>query len=299
MPATTSSATASQRLTTESRASREERLVREHLPLVQYVVTETAGRLPRHVHRDDLVSAAMAALAHAARSFDEERGVKFSSYATTRIRGAILDELRGQDWASRSVRARARQRGQAAEELAAELGRTPTRQELADHLSMDVRELDAMDGDVQRSVVLSFQGLLEEGEAAEGLLPSAGPTPDQMLLERERRAYLVDAVAELPERLRAVVVGYFFDERPMAEIGEELGVTESRVSQMRAEALVLLRGALDTQLSPEAVVAEERPNGAAARRKAAYYASVAARSDFHTRLSVPTPRPAQPAAVMA
>src|SRR5215207_4122746 len=103
----------------------EDKLVREHLPLVHYAVSEMAAKIPRHVSRDDLVSAGMAGLAQAARSFDPARGINFDRYASTRIRGALLDELRGRDWASRSVRARARGLQAANEELVSRLGRTP------------------------------------------------------------------------------------------------------------------------------------------------------------------------------
>src|SRR5919197_5035164 len=113
------------------RAEHEDRLVREHLPLVQYVVSEVAHRVPSHVSRSDLVSAGMLGLAQAARSFDPERGIAFDRFASTRIRGALLDELRGRDWASRSVRARARGLQAAHEELTNRLGRTPNPDEVA------------------------------------------------------------------------------------------------------------------------------------------------------------------------
>ena len=108
-------------------------------------------------------------------------------------------------------------------------------------------------------------------------LASTTPSPEQMIEHRERLTYMVEAVAELPERLRVVVQEYFLGERPMAEIAEKLGVSESRVSQMRAEALVLLKDAINAQLEPELVTAPARPEGCAARRREAYFAAVAAR----------------------
>src|SRR3954453_17720420 len=105
------------------------------------------------------------------------------------------------------------------------------------------------------------------------------------MVARERRAYLTDAVSALPERLRLVVYGYFFEERSMQDLADELGVSESRISQLRAEALLLLRDGVNSQLEPDAVPAEPRPNGRVARRKATYYAAVAAASDYRTRLS--------------
>lgn len=262
----------------------DDELVREHLPLVGYLVAETAARLPGHVSRDDLTSAGMMALAQAARNFDAERGVPFARFASVRIRGSIIDELRGHDWASRSVRIKARQRGVAEEELAATLGRHPTQRELAAHLGVSVDELASVEEDVHRSVVLSLQGFSEAG-TLEGMLPHQDPGPADVLLNRERDSYLVDCVTALPERLRIVVQGYFFDERPMADLAAELGVTESRISQMRAEALTLLKDGMTAMLAPDQLGDEVRPDGCVARRKAAYYATIAASSDYRARIS--------------
>ena len=250
-------------------------LITQHMPLVAHVVRETLMRVPAHVTRDDLTSAGLLALVQAARAFDPARGVPFASYARTRIRGAVLDELRSVDWASRSVRRRERDLGETRAKLAHSLGRVPTDAEVASATGMPIEELSRHGDDVARAQVLSLQGAEEVD--LEQLLPSGGPTPDQVLEHRERLEYMTDAVAELPERLRTVVEQYFLAERPMAEIAEALGVTESRVSQMRAEALVLLRGALHRELEPELAPVPERVEGCAARRREAYYAAVAAR----------------------
>jgi RNA polymerase sigma factor FliA len=263
----------------------DEALVKDHLPLVGYLVAEAASKLPGHVSRDDLTSAGMMALAQAARAFDSSRGVPFARYASMRIRGGIIDELRGHDWASRSVRTKARQRGAAEEALAATLGRHPTQRELADHLGLSVDDLAMVEGDVHRSVVLSLQGFSDAG-TLEGMLPHQDPGPEESLLNRERECYLIDAVAALPERLRIVVQGYFFDERPMADIAAELDVTESRISQMRAEGLALLKDGMNAMLAPDELLTEERPDGCVARRKAAYYATIAASSDYRARVSM-------------
>ncbi|HLL69690.1 MAG TPA: sigma-70 family RNA polymerase sigma factor [Micromonosporaceae bacterium] len=261
-------------------------LVRAHLPLVGHLVREMLSRLPAHVSREDLVSAGMAALAGAAKGFDPQRGTPFGSFASTRIRGALLDELRGMDWASRSVRSRARRMENARQELTATLGRTPSQAELAGTLGLGVEELQAVDSDVQRAVVLSLQGFA--AGTAEDLIPQRAPGPEDLLLHRERIGYLHDAVQALPDRLRQVVTGYFFGERPMTEIAAELGVTESRVSQLRAEALVLLRDGLNTHLDPELVDSDDRPGGCVARRRESYYAQIGARGDLHSRLSATT-----------
>ena len=122
----------------------EDALVREHLPLIQYAVAELASRIPGHVHRSDLVSAGMLGLTQAARSFDPERGIAFDRFASTRIRGALLDELRGRDWASRSVRARARRMQQVTQDLTTRLGRTPTGAEVAGAMGLDVDATDLL-----------------------------------------------------------------------------------------------------------------------------------------------------------
>lgn len=248
-------------------------LVTSHLPLVAHLVRELAGRLPHHVSRDDLTSAGMVALVQAARGFDPERGVAFAGFASTRVRGALLDELRGIDWASRSVRRRARDLDRVRTELVETLGRAATDQEVAQAAGLTVEQVRRNGDDVDRARVVSIHG--SDDHDVEDLLPSGGPTPEQVVQRREEMAYMTAAVAHLPERLRVVVEQYFLHERPMAEIAETLGVSESRVSQMRAEALVLMRGALDRTLGT--VVTTGAPAaGCAARRKESYYASVAA-----------------------
>lgn len=266
-----------------ARRRAEEQLIRAHLPLVQYAVAEVASRIPRHVSREDLVSAAMLGLAQAARTFEEERGVSFHRYARVRIKGALLDELRGRDWASRSVRARSRALQATADEMTLRLARTPTTEELAEGMGVPVDDVRRLTEDVHRATVLNYDTIFADADA-EAAMPTAGPSPEEELAARERTSYLLDAVVALPERLRAVVIGYFYEERQMQDIAEELGVTESRVSQMRAEALALMKEGMQAQLDPEAVEAPSNPRGRVARRKAAYYSAVAAGSDFRSRL---------------
>jgi RNA polymerase sigma factor for flagellar operon FliA len=268
----------------DTRAQFESDLVRENLALVQYVTSEIAHRVPSHVNRGDLVSAGMLGLAQAARSFDPERGIAFDRFASTRIRGALLDELRGRDWASRSVRARARGMQQATDELTNRLGRPPTPDELAAALHLPAESVRKLVDDVHRATVLNYESLVVEGDAEE-FLTAGEPGPEDAILERERRSVLTDAVAALPERLRRVVVGYFFEERSMQSLADELGVSESRVSQLRAEALLLLKDGMNSQLDPDQLAPEPRPNGRVARRKAAYYSAVAEGSDPRDRVS--------------
>ena len=250
-------------------------LITSTMPLVGHIVRETMGRVPSHVNRDDMTSAGLTALVQAAKAYDAERGVPFDRYAATRIRGAILDELRSVDWASRSVRRRARDLESTRAQLAGSLGRTPTTAEIATSLGMSVEEVLANEEDVSRAQVLSLQGSLTS--SLDELIPTRAPSPEALVEYQEKLTYLREAIEELPERLRLVVQGYFFAERPMAEIAEELGVTDSRISQTRAEALVLLRDALNTALEPTLVQAPTRPTGCANRRREAYFAAVATR----------------------
>jgi RNA polymerase sigma factor FliA len=253
-------------------------LVREHLPIVGYLVSEIITRVPPQVQRDDLMSAGQLALVLSARSFDASTGVPFGHYARTRIRGALLDELRAADWASRGARSRAKRLARAEERLAAELGRWPSDVELANELKADLQSIPAVRHDAHRSVVLSLDQLVEVTGGADDHVDADDrqPDPAQSLLAGERMRYLKAAVEALPERLRLVVEHYFLGERPMTEIAKELGVTESRVSQLRAEALTLLRDGLNTHLDPQRVARVERPDGVVARRRSAYYAQVAA-----------------------
>ncbi|MBC2962436.1 sigma-70 family RNA polymerase sigma factor [Nocardioides deserti] len=249
----------------------------DHVPLVAHVVRETLTRVPSHVNGDDLRSAGLAALVTAARSFDPTRGVPFGSYATSRIRGAILDELRSVDWASRSVRRRSREIEEARTRLAATMGRLPDNAAVAAALGLDVTEVKRSDDDVARASVLSLSGGPDGSDAVADMVVSKDPGPEAAVLVAERLQYLQEAIAELPDRLRAVVQGYFLDERPMAELAAELGVSESRISQIRAEALVLLRDALNAALDPERLQPHPKPNGCVARRRDAYVAAVAER----------------------
>jgi RNA polymerase sigma factor for flagellar operon FliA len=266
-----------------------EELVRTHLPLVGHLVREVLGRVPAHVNRDDLVSAGMLALAMSAKSFDASRGVPFGRFAAIRVRGALTDELRSMDWAIRAVRGKAREIETVRNELACTLGRTPTREEIAHSMGVAAHELDAVEADVQRASVLSIQGLTDNDGA--DLLSEHGAGPEGLLLHREQLGILRDAIAELPERLRVVVEEYFFAQRKMADIAAELGVTESRVSQLRSEALVMLRAGMQAADS-DGDAAATGPTGVASSRRAnvqaAYCASVATRSTLAGRLQAST-----------
>lgn len=274
------------------RGAGEDSLVHDHLALVRRAVSELSARVPRHLLRDDLVSAGMVGLAQAARGFDLARGVPFDRYAMPRIKGALLDELRLHDWASRPVRARARHMRDAADELAARLGRQPTERETAAAMGVDVATVRSLASDLHRATVLHYEGITPtaDGEGCgsggvHGVMAPDRTTPEAELLDRERNAYLVDAVRALPERLQTVVVGCFFTNRTVQDLARELEISESRVSQLRGEALDLLRDGLNSQLDPSAVIELANPTGRVGRRKAAYYSAIAASSTCRDRLS--------------
>lgn len=261
-------------------------LVVENIALVGHIVRETMSRVPSHVHREDLSSAGMMALVNASRAFEADRGVPFVRYAATRIRGAILDELRGIDWASRAVRRRSRDLDSTRTQLAVTLGRRASDAEVASALGIPVAEVEGNDRDVARANVLSLQGTAECGLA--DMLASPVDGPEDVVEHQERLHYLVEAIEELPPRLRVVVTDYFIAERPMAAIAADLDVSESRVSQIRAEALVLLRDALNTALAPDLVAPHPRPDGCAARRRDAYFAAVVERHASGQRVGTRT-----------
>lgn len=248
-------------------------LIAANLPLVGYHVSEMIRRVPAHVQREDLAAAGSLALVQAARAFNPDLGVPFARYAALRVRGAMVDELRSMDWAPRATRHRARKLNEVRDSLTAALSRTPTREELAEALGSDVATVEAAMGDVERRV-LSLDA--ESAASAENVASSA-LSPEDRLLVDERLRYLTAAIAELPERLRVVVEGLFLQDRPVAELADELGVTQSRISQLRSQALQLLKDGMNSALDPALAPAAPTNPGVAERRRQAYYASVAAR----------------------
>ena len=263
------------------------RLVEENVGLVGLLVGERLAKVPGHVSRDDLTSAGMMALLASAQGFDPERGVPFARFAAIRIRGALMDELRGMDWATRSVRTRAREVDFARGELAAVLARAPRPDEIADATQLSVRELDALQADLARASLLSLQHSSSGAELDVPSESSAGP--ETLILQREQLGYLHDAIAELPVRLRFVVTAYYFEQRQMSDIATELGVTQSRVSQLCTEALGLLRDGMNSQLDPPAVGYVLQTGRAAAARKA-YFRAIACRGTLSTRLAMSSSR---------
>jgi RNA polymerase sigma factor for flagellar operon FliA len=225
-------------------------LVRRYRALADQLTSVIQARVPRSVDRGDLHSAAMLGLFQAAQAWEPDRSVSFETFARHRIRGALLDELRNRDWASRRSRTLSRNVSAAHDELTSMLGRCPTDGEIAGRLGVSVESIATNQRHIHMASLRSSDELHDE---ARGVVSVAADGPEAVLEQREQSAYLHDAVALLPDRLRRVIVGYYVEEQPMAALADELGVTESRVSQMRAEAVRILRAALSGALDPDRV----------------------------------------------
>ena len=242
------------------------------MALVGYHVNSMLARVPAYVSRSDLASAGALALVRAARGYDESTGVPFARYASLRIKGALIDELRGMDWVSRGARRRAREVTEVADQLTGSLGRTPSRGELAETMGTSVEEVDAARSDAAVKV-LSMEGF--DGSIAD-TVATASLGPEESLLVAEKLHFLRAGVDALPERLRYLVTELFFHDRPVTDLALELGVTQSRISQLRSEALSLLKDGLNANLDPDLVPVAARPDGVAERRRQSYFAEVAA-----------------------
>lgn len=263
-----------------------------YLPLVEQIVAQVAVNFPRHVDRGELVRAGVLGLVEAAHRYDDARGVPFDRFAALRIRGAILDAVRAADWAPRSVRALARRVDATEQELANRLSRMPSAEELADATGTSVNELRGLRDRVFRSVVLTldYRAGADDPDMTLGdmLSDRTAPEPDEEMETRELLSYLRDAVGLLPERHRIVVVGYFLEGRSSDELARLLGVTESRVSQLRSEALVMLREGIEAQYQhPEGEPQPaEVPTDRVGRRKNAYAAAIGSSSRWQDRLTM-------------
>jgi len=232
-------------------AEREE-LIRSFLPLVKRVVHRLAGRLPAEVDIKEMLNSGIIGLVDALEKYDPRHETNFSTYAQFRIRGAILDSFRSQDWAPRSLRHKAHKLESAYHKLEQELGRPAEDHEVAKELGLEIAQLQKMLSEVSGVVMLSFEelgfGHGEERFQAEEWLPSASQDPLNDLLESERVEIIARALDRLPEKERLVITLYFYEELNLKEIGEIIGVTESRASQIRSRALLRLRSYLKRAL---------------------------------------------------
>ena len=232
-----------------------ERLVVAYSPLVKYVAGRMGSGLPAHVEEADLISYGLGGLISAIERFDISREIKFETYAITRIRGSIIDELRTLDWVPRSVRAKAREIERANMKLEARLQRAPTDEEMASELSMSLEEFHEALLQISNSTIVALDELWNvsdsTGDSVSLLdtLPDRGaPDPQALVDQSELRDRIADAIAALPEREKLVVALYYYENLTLREIGEVLGVTESRVSQLHTKAVLRLRSKLQTEL---------------------------------------------------
>lgn len=222
-----------------------DRLLVHYTPLVRSVAHRVAAGLPSYVEVSDLIQSGVFGLIDAVERFDPERCPRFESYAAQRIRGAILDELRAQDWVPRSVRGRARELERAQERLESRLGRAATDQELAADLGVALRDLRASGRQTQ---LVSVEAMDEGGGGlSEVLADESAADPVAVVQHRETVRQLSVAVAQLGDRDRDVIRMYYVENRTLAEIGRTLGVTESRVCQLHTRLVGRLRGRLQEQ----------------------------------------------------
>ncbi len=228
-----------------------EQLILHYSPLVKYVAGRVSVGLPPNVEQADFVSSGVFGLIDAIEKFDPERSIKFETYAITRIRGAIIDELRALDWIPRSVRQKARAIERAYATLEASLRRTPSEPEVAAEMGVTLEELHTVFGQLSLANVVALEELLHAGSEGgdrlslmDTLEDTAADNPVEVAEDRELRRLLARAVNTLPEREKTVVTLYYYEGLTLAEIGEVLGVTESRVSQIHTKSVLQLRAKL-------------------------------------------------------
>ncbi|RME57598.1 MAG: FliA/WhiG family RNA polymerase sigma factor, partial [Candidatus Dadabacteria bacterium] len=220
--------------------------IKTYLPLVKKVVHRLAGRLPKEVDVKEMLNSGIIGLVDALEKFDPRHDINFSTYAQFRIRGAILDSFRSQDWLPRSLRTKSHKIEEAYNRVEQRLGRPATDEEVAEELGVPIEEFQKLLSDVGCAVMLSFEEL-GYGHGEERFVQGMESTesdPLGKLLDNERVNLVARALDRLPEKERLVITLYFYEELNLKEIGEILGVTESRASQIRSRALIRLKNYL-------------------------------------------------------
>ena len=237
-----------------------DRLILTYAPLVKYVAGRLGSGLPAHVDDGDLVSYGLLGLMAAIERYEPNRDVKFETYAIARIRGSILDELRALDWVPRSVRSRARQIERAMYELESKLARAPTDAEIAAKVGISVEELEESLTDISRSSIAALDELWtisgsggDQVALIDTLEDENEPKPATAYAQTELREMVAHAITRLPEREKLVITLYYYEDLTLREIGEVLGVTESRVSQLHTKAILRLKSSLSGSSAGAAV----------------------------------------------
>jgi RNA polymerase sigma factor for flagellar operon FliA len=228
-----------------------EQLVLAYSPLVKFVAGRMSSGLPAHIEEADLISYGLLGLIGAIERFDPSRDIKFETYAIARIKGSIIDELRALDWVPRSVRSRARDIERAIADLERKLHRAPTDEEISEKLGLSTDELDESLSEIGRSSIAALDELWtisssggDQVALIDTIEDTQGPEPQAELAQTELKEALGEAIARLPEREKLVVTLYYYEELTLREIGEVLGVTESRVSQLHTKAILRLKARL-------------------------------------------------------
>jgi RNA polymerase sigma factor for flagellar operon FliA len=235
-------------------AERDQLIIR-YAPWVKFIALRMAAKLPSHIQAEDLISAGIIGLIDALDKFNPAREVQFKTYAQIRIQGAMKDELRALDWASRSMRQKVKQLENAYVTLEQELGRPPTSEEVANLLGVTIDEFEKLLDDVKGTSLVSLeelgQGPVSEDKSSllEALLTRQDQDPLEVLNLQDLKKALTLAIAELPEKERLVLSLYYFEELTMKEVGKVLNLTESRISQLHTQSVLRLRAKLKAYLA--------------------------------------------------
>lgn len=225
-------------------------LIEKYAPLVKYVAGKVAMGKPGNIEYDDLVGFGVFGLMDAIEKFDPQKNVKFKTYAVTRIRGSIYDELRSIDWVPRSVRTKAKEVEQAIVKIEGATGKIATDQEIADELSLDIREFYSTLTKISSTSVMSLSDPWFTGDDNDKIsildtIESPSKMNPDITVERDSvKQLIVNAINELPDKEKKVLVLYYYEDLTLKEIGEVLAVTESRVSQLHTKAIIRLKAKL-------------------------------------------------------
>jgi RNA polymerase sigma factor for flagellar operon FliA len=222
----------------------------KYAPLVKYVAGKVAIGMPQNVEFDDLVSYGSFGLLDAIEKFDPDRDIKFKTYAMTRIRGAIFDELRSIDWIPRSIRQKAKQLEETITMLENKLGHTVEDEDIAKELNISPEELQSLLTKISGTSIISLNDIWylgddnDEVSFMETLESPSNLNPDSLIEKEEIKSVIVEAIKQLPDKEKKVIVLYYYEDLTLKEIGEVLDVTESRISQLHTKAIMRLRGKL-------------------------------------------------------